>query len=282
MGRPPRSMQFPLVRIFVHADTACAGKSTKVKLSASGKRCYWLLQVLFRSIDGLTHGHAGRARVPVSVPETNARQEPLRYQDGERSDFFIPDVHVISRFASPTQIINGSSYKQTSPLSRAKLPRHPIIAASKPGKLADGSQYLTTRCNGSSDERTTTVLCLCFATSYKEWGRFFRRFRFRYLKEAQKFYQATVITHHPRAGDYQHTQSGGQIWHKGSYSTHNGAGSGFWSPKFLFYGGGQWFTTPQPSEFGGPTTHSQKASLDQGQQKCSGGASCLVPQSSYH
>ena len=114
------------------SHTACAGKSTKVKLSASGKRYYWLLQVLFRSIDGLIHGHAGRARVPVSVPETNARQEPLRYQDGERSDFLIPDVHVISRFASPTQIINGSSYKQTSPLSRAQLPRHPIIAASKP------------------------------------------------------------------------------------------------------------------------------------------------------
>ena len=197
------------------SHTTCAGKPAKVKPSVSGRRYYWLLQVLLRSIDGLIHGHAGRARVPVSVPETNARQEPLRYQDGGRSDFFIPDVHVISR-----QILNGSSYQQTSPLSRAQLPRYPTITAPKPkrgpkpaplrspkrgvrvsppsaggggpkksrlwtdhrpGKPADGSQYPTTCCNGSSDERTTTVFCLCFATSYKEWGRFFRRFRFRYL-----------------------------------------------------------------------------------------------------
>ena len=36
-------------------------------------------------------------------------------------------------------------------------------------------------------------------------------------KEEHKFYQATVITHHSRAGDYQRTQSRGQIWHKGGY-----------------------------------------------------------------
>ena len=46
------------------SHTACAGKSAKVKLSASDKRYYWLLQVLFRSIDGLINGRAGRARVP--------------------------------------------------------------------------------------------------------------------------------------------------------------------------------------------------------------------------
>ena len=215
-----RQVLVPATSFSFLSRAACAGKSAKVKLSAFGRRHYWLLRVLFRSIDGLIHDHAGRALVPVSEPETTARQVPLRHQDDERSGSFIPDVHVISRFASPKQIISGKSYKQTSPLSRAQLPQNPIIAAPKPkrgpksaplrtpkrgvrvsppsaggggprksrlwtdhrpGKLADGSQYLSTRCNGSSDERTTTVLCLCFATSYKEWGRFFRRFRFRFL-----------------------------------------------------------------------------------------------------
>ena len=117
-----RQVLVPATSFSFLSRTACAGKSAKVKLSAFGRRHYWLLQVLFRSIDGLTHGHAGRALVPVSAPETNARQEPLRHHDGERSGSFIPDVNVISRFASPKQIISGSSYKQTSPLSRVQLP----------------------------------------------------------------------------------------------------------------------------------------------------------------
>ena len=200
--------------------TACAGKSARVGHSAFGRRTNWLLHVLFSSYDGLKQGRAGSALTPASELETNARKGPLRHPYSEGSGSSLPDVHVTSPFAPPKQIIRGNSYKQISAFSRAQLPRTPIIAAFKPkrgpksaplrtpkrgvrvsppsaggggprksrlwtdhrpGKLADGSHHLSTSCNGSSAARTTDFFVLCLANSYKEWGRFFRRSRFRYL-----------------------------------------------------------------------------------------------------
>ena len=51
----------------------------------------------------------------------------------------------------------------------------------EPGKLAEGSQHLTTCYNGSSYAQTTTAFCSCPAQGYRPWGRLFHRFRFRYL-----------------------------------------------------------------------------------------------------
>ena len=200
--------------------TACAGKSARAGHSALGRRTTGLLLVLFSSYDGLKQGRAGSALTPVSELETNARKEPLRHPYSEGSGSSLPDVHVTSSFAPPKQIIRGNSYKQISAFSRAQLPRTPIIAAfkpkrgpksaplrtskrgvrvsppsaggggprksrlwtdHKPGKLADGSHHLSTSCNGSSAARTPDFFDLRLANSYKEWGRFFRRSRFRYL-----------------------------------------------------------------------------------------------------
>ena len=51
----------------------------------------------------------------------------------------------------------------------------------EPGKLAEGSQHLTTCYNGSSYAQTTAAFCSCPAQGYRPWGRIFHRFRFRYL-----------------------------------------------------------------------------------------------------
>ena len=51
----------------------------------------------------------------------------------------------------------------------------------EPGKLAEGSQYLTSYHNGSSYAQTTTVFCSSLAKGYRPWGKLFHRFRFRYL-----------------------------------------------------------------------------------------------------
>ena len=200
--------------------TACAGKSARVGRSAFGRRTNWLLHVFFSSYDGLKQSRAGSALTLASELGTNARKEPLRHPYSEGSGSFLPDVHVTSPFAPPKQNIRGNSYKQISAFSSVQLPRTPIIAVFKPkrgpksaplrtpkrgvrvsppsaggggprksrlwtdhrpGKLADGSHHLSTSCNGSSAARTTDSFVMCLASSYRAWGRFFRRFRFRYL-----------------------------------------------------------------------------------------------------
>ena len=49
----------------------------------------------------------------------------------------------------------------------------------EPGKLAEGSQHLTSYYNGSSHAQTTTVFYSSLTDGYRPWGKFFHRFRFR-------------------------------------------------------------------------------------------------------
>ena len=51
----------------------------------------------------------------------------------------------------------------------------------EPGKLAEGSQHLTSYYNGSSHAQTTTVFYSSLTDGYRPWGKLFHRFRFRYL-----------------------------------------------------------------------------------------------------
>ena len=56
----------------------------------------------------------------------------------------------------------------------------------RPGKHAEGIPNLTTHYYGSFQNGTNPLLCLSRATKYRAWGRFFHRFRFRYLPRARK------------------------------------------------------------------------------------------------